>query len=318
MIESAADRRGLRVLMTADTVGGVWSYSLALCRALRQTRFILATMGPRPTRAQRREVERLGNVVLAESDWRLEWMAGGAADFPASRDWLADLAERHDIDLVHVNGYAHADLGVDRPVLVAAHSDVQSWWEAVHKRPAPAEWGAYTRRVAAGLNAATRVVAPTATVLGDLERHYVRLTGHAQVIPNGTDLSAFSLLPKRLVVAGAGRLWDAGKNLAALEAVAPGLDWPVEIAGDVEHPESGTVSFVNARLVGRLSSAEMARQLGAASIFVAPAVYEPFGLAILEAAAAGCALVLGDIPSLRENWDGAALFVEPEDRPARR
>ena len=140
--------------MTADAVGGVWSYALALCGALPQTRFVLATMGPRPTRAQRREVERLGNVVLAESDYRLEWMAGGGADFAASRDWLAGLAERHDVDIVHVNGYAHADLGVDRPVLVVAHSDVQSWWEAVHKRPAPPEWDAYTRRVAAGLTAA--------------------------------------------------------------------------------------------------------------------------------------------------------------------
>jgi glycosyltransferase involved in cell wall biosynthesis len=57
-------------------------------------------------------------------------------------------------------------------------------------------------------------------------------------------------------------------------------------------------------------------ELGRAAIFVAPARYDPFGLAILEAAAAGCALVLGDIPSLRENWDGAAVFVDPEDRSA--
>ena len=36
---------------------------------------------------------------------------------------------------------------------------------------------------------------------------------------------------------------------------------------------------------------------------------------MLEAALAGCALVLGDIPSLREIWEGAALFVSP-DSPA--
>ena len=53
-----------------------------------------------------------------------------------------------------------------------------------------------------------------------------------------------------------------------------------------------------------------------AAIFAAPARYEPFGLGILEAAASGCALVLGDIPSLRENWDGAALFVPPDDAVA--
>ena len=53
-----------------------------------------------------------------------------------------------------------------------------------------------------------------------------------------------------------------------------------------------------------------------ASVFAHPARYEPFGLAPLEAARAGCALVLGDIPSLRENWDAAALFVPPGDTQA--
>jgi glycosyltransferase involved in cell wall biosynthesis len=60
----------------------------------------------------------------------------------------------------------------------------------------------------------------------------------------------------------------------------------------------------------------MAAALGGAAVFASPARYEPFGLGILEAAASGCALVLGDIPSLRENWDAAALFVPPDDRAA--
>ena len=53
--------------------------------------------------------------------------------------------------------------------------------------------------------------------------------------------------------------------------------------------------------------------MGRASIYVLPARYEPFGLAALEAALAGCALVLGDIPSLREVWEEAAVFVPPDD-----
>jgi glycosyltransferase involved in cell wall biosynthesis len=50
-----------------------------------------------------------------------------------------------------------------------------------------------------------------------------------------------------------------------------------------------------------------------AGIYVLPALYEPFGLTILEAALSGCALVLGDIPSLRENWAGAAVFIPPRN-----
>jgi glycogen(starch) synthase len=306
----------LKVLMTADAVGGVWSYAAGLCRSLPEIRFVLATMGPRPRQTQREEIHRLGNVTLVESDFSLEWMVDGGADLADSCAWLLDIVRGHHIDVVHVNGYAHARLGIDRAVLVVAHSDVLSWWAAVQKRRAPPEWAPYRSRVVAGLAAATRVVAPTAAVLRDLARHYPTLGGNGEVIANGIDFDAFPPLPKRSVVLSGGRLWDAAKNLATLDAIAPQLAWPVEIAGDTEHPDGGVPEFPNVRLLGRLGPAQMARHLGSASIFAAPARYEPFGLGILEAAAAGCALVLGDIPSLRESWDGAAAFVPPEDRVA--
>jgi glycosyltransferase involved in cell wall biosynthesis len=37
---------------------------------------------------------------------------------------------------------------------------------------------------------------------------------------------------------------------------------------------------------------------------------------VLEAAQAGCALVLSDIPTFRELWDGAAIFVPADDDEA--
>ena len=49
------------------------------------------------------------------------------------------------------------------------------------------------------------------------------------------------------------------------------------------------------------------------TVFVSAARYEPFGLAVLEAAHAGCALVLSDIPTFRELWYDAAVFVSPDD-----
>jgi glycogen(starch) synthase len=308
--------RSPTVLMTADTVGGVWSYALSLCAILPQIRFVLATMGPRADAVQRAAAACLGNVRLEESDWRLEWMADADADLAAARHWLADLALRHAADLVHVNGYAHARLDIFRPVLVVAHSDVLSWWRAVHGEAAPAEWEPYRRAVSEGLAAADRIVAPTAAVRRDLERHYGRLSAPAQVIANGVDLGAFRPLPKRPLVMAAGRVWDKAKNLAVLDEVAADLAWPVVIAGDCGHAESAAPHLARARLLGRLSAAGMARGLGTAAIFAAPARYEPFGLAVLEAAAAGCALVLGDIASLRETWQDAAVFVPPDDAAA--
>ena len=54
----------------------------------------------------------------------------------------------------------------------------------------------------------------------------------------------------------------------------------------------------------------------ATAIFVSASRYEPFGLAVLEAAQAGAALVLSDIETFRELWDGAALFFPAGDARA--
>jgi len=57
-------------------------------------------------------------------------------------------------------------------------------------------------------------------------------------------------------------------------------------------------------------------RLARTPVFASAALYEPFGLAVLEAAQAGCALVLADIPSFRELWGEAAVFVPPESPQA--
>ncbi|HEX8155070.1 MAG TPA: glycosyltransferase family 1 protein, partial [Thermoanaerobaculia bacterium] len=65
-----------RVLMSADTVGGVWTYALELAGELQRGRVdvLLATMGRRLSPAQREEIAALPNVTVAESEYRLEWM----------------------------------------------------------------------------------------------------------------------------------------------------------------------------------------------------------------------------------------------------
>jgi glycosyltransferase involved in cell wall biosynthesis len=71
-------------------------------------------------------------------------------------------------------------------------------------------------------------------------------------------------------------------------------------------------------VLGDLAPEALALQFARASIYALPARYEPFGLSVLEAALAGCALVLGDIPSLREVWGDTALYVAPDDERALR
>ena len=67
------------------------------------------------------------------------------------------------------------------------------------------------------------------------------------------------------------------------------------------------------QLLGAVSRPDLVARMARASIFAAPALYEPFGLGVLEAALHGCALVLSDIPSFRELWDGCAEFVDPRE-----
>jgi glycosyltransferase involved in cell wall biosynthesis len=102
--------------------------------------------------------------------------------------------------------------------------------------------------------------------------------------------------------------------------VAGRLPWPVKIAGATQ--EDGRASsdrageLGGAELLGRLPADALAALYAEAGIYALPARYEPFGLTVLEAALSGCALVLGDVPSLRELWDRAALFVPPDDPDA--
>jgi glycosyltransferase involved in cell wall biosynthesis len=91
------------------------------------------------------------------------------------------------------------------------------------------------------------------------------------------------------------------------------LPVPFQMAGPVKSPDGDIIEIRHAHPVGSLSELELARWLAAKPVFASAARYEPFGLAVLEAAQAGCALVLADIPTLRELWDGAAVFVDPLD-----
>jgi len=306
-----------KVLMTADTVGGVWTYALELARGLADQgiEVAIATMGAPVDGLQREMAGRIPRLKVFESNFKLEWMEDPWRDVERAGDWLLGLEERFAPDLIHLNGYAHAALPWRAPKIVVGHSCVLSWWEAVKNEPAPEDWRRYREEVRAGLAAADFVIAPSAAMMSALSRHYGPLP-RARVVHNGRDVRQFRATAKEPMLFSAGRLWDEAKNLEALESVAPRLPWPVFVAGENHHPDGGEARPHHTRLLGRLSQRALAAWLGRASIYVLPARYEPFGLSVLEAALSGCALVLGDIPSLRELWRNRAVFVPPDDPEA--
>ncbi|MGI5915175.1 MAG: glycosyltransferase family 4 protein [Anaerolineae bacterium] len=309
----------IRVLMTADTVGGIWTYAVELARALGRhgVEVALATMGAPLSTQQRQEVAAVPGLALYESHYRLEWMEDPWEDVYRAGDWLLELEEELAPDVIHLNSYVHGALPWRAPVMVVGHSCVLSWWQAVKGEPAPPSWDRYRREVQAGLQAADLVLAPTRSMLAALDEYYgpLETTG---VVPNGIARSEenSSPQPKERMVLTAGRVWDEAKNVSALEAVAPRLHWPVYVAGEDHHPDGGRACPQNVNYLGYLPRKSLRQWYRRAAIYALPARYEPFGLSALEAATEGCALVLGDIPSLREVWQDAALYVPPNDNAA--
>jgi len=306
--------------MTADTVGGVWTYALELTRALQpyNVEVLLAIMGPSLSESQRDDARSLPNLSLFKSNYKLEWMPGCWSDVKRAGEWLLHLENRLQPDLIHLNGYAHANLPWKNPTLVAGHSCVFSWWQAVKGETPPAEWQRYKDEVQSGLHSADLVVAPSAAMLRALNTHYGSIN-NTRVIHNGRNPDDFTPQLKLPYVLSAGRLWDEAKNVNRVTGIATELPWRVLVAGEFQHPNQAVQndSFTSqCYWLGPLPESQLRWWFASSSIYALPALYEPFGYTPLEAALSGCALVLGDIESLREIWDDAAVFVDPTDSSA--
>src|SRR5690348_16901337 len=190
-----------RILMTADTVGGVWTYALELTRALEPygIEVLLAVMGPSLTSAQAADARSINNLNLFKSTYKLEWMPDCWSDVKHAGDWLLRLEHRLQPDLVHLSSYTHASLPWNTPTVVAGHSCVYSWWDAVKAGVPPPEWQRYKTEVTNGLHAADLVVTPSAAMMQSLNTHYGPLV-NARVIPNGRNPGHFSARSKRKLI----------------------------------------------------------------------------------------------------------------------
>lgn len=318
--------RPAHVLLTADAVGGVWTYTLTLACELARThglRVSVATFGPDPSEEQRRAAVDAGAELYALG-YRLEWMEQAHVDHPAAVAALRRLVQQLRPDLLHANQHAFGVLSDELPVLVVSHSDVLSWWSWVlfdgadFEPPEYLSW--YRQTVQRGLHWATAVACPSRFTRQCLARFY-SLPG-ARVIYNGV-YNGVALQPggraspaaqaARRGAVVAGRLWDRAKNVALVIEAARLLGGrvPVTVVGPCCDAEGRTVPAPEApglTYAGTLPQPRLLDCFGRHAIYVAASCYEPFGLSAVEAALCGCAVVASDIPSHRELWKGAAVF----------
>jgi glycosyltransferase involved in cell wall biosynthesis len=301
------------VLMTTDTVGGVWNYSVDLCKGLGDFNIevCLVSMGKKPDLFQRKQVSRLSNVIFIETNYKLEWMEDPWDDVFEAGKTLLQIEKDYMPDVVHVNGYVHGSLPFAAPVLIAAHSCVYSWFDAVRNSRPGSEWLTYYNKVSRALSCADMIVAPSISMLNELKRIYLNFENY-KVIYNGSDIYP-GRKPKEPFVFSAGRLWDEAKNIECLDKAAINVNWPVYVAGQNRHPDGGKIIFENIKSLGTLTRPQMVDYMSRACVFAMPVKYEPFGLSILEAALCKCVLVLGNIKTLREIWQDCAVYADPNE-----
>jgi glycosyltransferase involved in cell wall biosynthesis len=306
----------MRVFISTDAVGGVWDYTVTLSQGLvdagHQVR--LAVIGP-VTDDRMAEIPAAAEAV--RGDFRLEWMPGGDEEVKAAGEWLATESREWGADLVHLNQMSYAASDYDAPVLVVVHSDVLSWFSESLGQPAPPDWNAYARSVGGGLAAADVVAAPSGYQSRLTELQYGRAAD--RVLHNGARSPAAAPLERSApLLLSVGRAWDEAKGMAVLDRAAgllgSGLD--IHLVGELVGPAGQTFTPRHLIAHGRALRGEVDEWMSRASVYVGGSLYEPFGLAPLEAAFRGAALVLSDIPTFRELWDGCALFFPAGDAHA--
>lgn len=308
----------MHVLITTDTIGGVWTYTQELISGLlrRGIKVTLVSFGEIPSPDQTEWMDGLSHLDFRATGFPLEWMQEGQADIPASQDYLRSLIVEVEPDLLHFNQYCYGAMAIDLPRIVVAHCDVISWWRAVHNDdPPPTQWLQWYRStIQRSIAAADIVVAPSRWMLDSLRAIYGE-PSQGMVIYNSRAPGRFNPdISKEAMALSVGRIWDSGKQTTLLCRQDLPLD--VVIAGCGDHPEPALRNAVmiapvpRVRLLGKQSEPQLRQLFGRASIYAATSRYEPFGLAPVEAALSRCALLMNDVPVFRELWGDAAYYFE--------
>ncbi len=296
-------RVGLVCPYSLDVHGGVQNHVLGLADALRRSGhevFVLAPgEGSRPLPAY---VTTTGRALPVPYNGSVARVSFGPLVAARVRRWVAD----GDFDVVHV--HEPASPSVSMLALRAARSPLVATYHTAQARSWTLETSAATvlRSSLARIDAHVAVSLEARRTMG----RYVAAT--PRVIPNGLDVDLYS----RAVASPSadptlvflGRVDEARKGLAVLLDAFPMIVRHAPAArllvvGSGKRPSLrglGRAAASRVEVLGPLGGSAKARVLGRADILVAPNTHgESFGLVLLEAMAAGTAVVASDLPAFR-------------------
>lgn len=187
--------------------------------------------------------------------------------------------------------------------------------------------------VARSARRATRVIAVSRTTAEDVVELYGIEPAKVRVVPNGVD-EAFSPGDRDAATEAVRRRWgietpfvlhvgslEPRKGLdvlveAAALAAADGAEWRLVLAGTTgfqgERIEAAARESGACDLLGPVGDEELVELMRAAGAFAAPAIYEGFGIAPLEAMACGTPAVIAAGSGGLEEVSGPAAIVVAE------
>jgi glycosyltransferase involved in cell wall biosynthesis len=305
----------MRILLTTDTIGGVWTFTKELTTELLKGGHAVAlvSFGRQPSHEQQtwcaaQNLAHGSSFQYTASNAPLEWMQDNEFVYKQGAGVVSHVARQFQPDILHSNQFCFGAMSLNIPKIVTAHSDVLSWGHACRSRGLESSrWlTQYRTLVSNGLSSCDLITAPTRWMAGALARHYQDLRP-MYVISNGRSVTPPPSHLRTVQAVTVGRLWDEAKNIGMLRSVNSPI--PVYVAGERQHGNSlAPRQMGHSILLGPLSESALLSLFARSSIYITTSIYEPFGLAPLEAALCGCAVVANDIPSLREVWGDDALY----------
>ena len=295
----------MRILFTADPNGAGWSHTASLARALarRDEDVLVMAFGAEPTPGRRSEMEADGVRLVTIP------IPGPTTDpnfVSAARQALTMMVEEWKPVVVQIDRCSFGDLELEVPKVLTVAADKTA---RVSRGRGPAR---------KGLLGADAVVSPTRALAEEISRRFEYRRPISMIQPGlemGDQPISFSATKnKRSGIIFYGRTDEKADGFdLLLEATRQmGGDVQLRIGGEGNRPPlPGWVTDL-----GFFGADERATHFGHAEIAVLPSRDEPFGLLSVEAALAGCALLLSDTPAYRELWHGAAVLVKPDDPAA--
>jgi len=171
------------------------------------------------------------------------------------------------------------------------------------------------------LDNAKVVISPSDFLRNKIVKVYPRLDRKKIIIiPNGIDIEKFRPQSKRKIIFSSGRLLRSKGFQHLIKAVSDeDIKWEVHIAGD--GPMMNELKQLAERSKTKIifhgwldnNGKEYKDLLEQASIFCLLSKYESFGMVLLEAMLAGCAVITSNSSGCVEIINGSGLVVPPEN-----